>query len=92
MQGEPLVAERRVREVADAPVGQALPVRANGLVLEGPTGVHRVTPWIATDDPTEVGEVDAIIFGVKGDGLEAAGQACRPMIGPNTVVIPFLNG
>ena len=33
-----------------------------------------------------------IIFGVKGDALEAAAHACLPMMGSDTVVVPFLNG
>lgn len=64
----------------------------NGLALEGPSGKETVRPWIATDDLSNVGEVDAIIFGVKGDDLEAAAQACLPMLGTDTVVVPFLNG
>lgn len=64
----------------------------NGLILEGPHGIEVARPWIATEDPTDVGEVDAIIFGVKGDALETAARACVPMLGPDTVVVPFLNG
>jgi 2-dehydropantoate 2-reductase len=64
----------------------------NGLTLESPSGVERIIPWIATDQPSEVGEVDAIIFGVKGDALEPAATACVSMLGPDTVVVPFLNG
>lgn len=64
----------------------------DGLTLEEPSGVERAHPWIATDDPSRVGEVDAIIFGVKGDALEAAARACLPMLAANTVVVPFLNG
>jgi 2-dehydropantoate 2-reductase len=64
----------------------------NGLTLEGPLGVEVARPWIATDYPSEVGEVDAIIFGVKGDALETAARACVPMLGRDTVVVPFLNG
>jgi len=63
-----------------------------GLALDGPAGVESIRPWIATDDTSQVGEVDAIIFGVKGDGLEAAAKACIPMLGSDTVVVPFLNG
>lgn len=65
---------------------------ANGLTLETPSGTETARPWIATDDPAAVGPVDAIIFGVKGDALVPAARACRPMLGPNTVVVPFLNG
>ena len=67
-------------------------IRENGLRLDGFDGTHSMRPWIATSDPAEVGEVDAIIFGVKGDALEEAAMACIPMIGENTVVVPFLNG
>lgn len=67
-------------------------IRQNGLVLEGFDKTHCIKPWIATDDPSEVGEVDVIVFGVKGDALEQAAKLCAPMLGENTVVIPFLNG
>ena len=67
-------------------------IRENGLTLEGPSGVEQIRPWIATDNPSEVGVVDAIIFGVKGDGLDEAARACMRMLGPDTVVVPFLNG
>ena len=39
-------------------------IQANGLTLNADDGTHNVAPWIATDDTREVGEVDAIIFGV----------------------------
>lgn len=67
-------------------------IRENGLRLDSPEGPDTVSPWKATDDPVEVGPVDAIIFGVKGDALPHAAEACRPMLGPQTVVIPYLNG
>lgn len=67
-------------------------IQENGLILDGPKGRETLTPWMATDDPKKVGEVDAIIFGVKGDALETAAQACLPMLGKNTVVVPLLNG
>lgn len=67
-------------------------IRQNGLRLEAFDGDVTHRPWIATDDPAEVGPVDAILFGVKAGALDAAAQACRPMIGPETAVVPFLNG
>ena len=67
-------------------------IRDKGLSLESPSGKEVVHPWIATEDCSEVGQVDVIIFGVKGDDLEAAARACKPMLGPKTVVVPFLNG
>lgn len=67
-------------------------IQKNGLSLDAYDGLHCVRPWIATSNPAEVGPVDAIIFGVKGDALETAARSCVPMIGDNTVVVPFLNG
>jgi 2-dehydropantoate 2-reductase len=67
-------------------------ISREGLILEAPSGKFTVHPWIATDDPKEIGEVDAVVFGVKGDDLEAAAKACLPLLGPETVVVPFLNG
>lgn len=67
-------------------------IRQNGLTLDAPSGRETARPEIATDTPQDVGPVDAIIFGVKGDALDAAARACLPMIGPDTVVVPFLNG
>lgn len=64
----------------------------DGLTLETANGRETVRPWMATADTSQVGPVDAILLGVKGDGLDAAARACLPMIGPDTVVVPFLNG
>ena len=54
-----------------------------GLTLEGFDGNHCIKPWIATSNPEDVGEVDA---------LDSVAKSCVPMIGENTIVIPFLNG
>ena len=47
---------------------------------------------LATDDPAEVGPVDLIVFGVKLYDLERAAEQMRPMIGPETVILPVQNG
>ena len=80
-------------EVATIARGDHLAAIHNkGLTLDGTSGAETARPWMATDDTFQVGPVDAIIFGVKGDALEPAAQACLPMLGPDTVVVPFLNG
>jgi len=67
-------------------------IRSRGLTLETADGSTTARPAIATDDPTEIGPVDAVIFAVKAKDVERAAQSCLPLLGPNTVVIPFLNG
>jgi 2-dehydropantoate 2-reductase len=80
-------------EVATIARGEHLAaIREKGLTLEAFDGTVTATPWKATDDPSEVGPVDAIIFGIKANDLDRAAEACRPMLGPDTIVVPFLNG
>lgn len=67
-------------------------MRARGLRLESPNGnlhVHRVN---ATDDPTTIGPVDAVLFAVKLYDVEPAAGMLPPLVGPDTVVLPFQNG
>jgi 2-dehydropantoate 2-reductase len=67
-------------------------IRTKGVTLESADGVTVAYPRIATDDPTEIGPVDVVIFGVKAKDVERAAESCIPLIGPETAVIPFLNG
>jgi 2-dehydropantoate 2-reductase len=50
------------------------------------------TPTLATENPTEAGPVDAVILGVKAWQVLDAAKAMRPMIGPDTFVVPMQNG
>lgn len=71
---------------------QLAAIRANGLQIVSPLGNYTVYPSSLTDDPATLGPVDLVLFSVKAyDAAEAANLA-RPMIGPQTVVIPVLNG
>lgn len=67
-------------------------MRANGLKIEGDRGETIINPVQATDDPGSVGPVDYAIFCVKLWDVESAGAAIKPMIGPETAVIPQQNG
>jgi 2-dehydropantoate 2-reductase len=67
-------------------------IKENGLSLDGPNGYEKAYPWLATDNPSKVGAVDVIIFGVKCGALEPAAEACKPMLKEQTIVVPFLNG
>jgi len=67
-------------------------IRRDGLRLRGADGEAKAHPWAATDEPASIGPVDAVVFAVKAAGLDAAAQAARPLLGPGTPVVPFLNG
>lgn len=45
-----------------------------------------------TDDPAAIGPVEAVLFAVKLWDSDTAALACKPLIGPDTVVVPFQNG
>ncbi len=67
-------------------------IRADGLRVDGVDGDFVVRPAVATDDPSRAGPVDVVIVGVKTWQLPEAAQAMRPLIGPETIVVPLQNG
>ena len=67
-------------------------MRARGLRVLGPRGDVHVSPVQATDDPAGIGPVDVVLFCVKLWDVESAGAAIRPLVGPDTAVIPLQNG
>lgn len=67
-------------------------MRRDGLRIEGVRGNFHLKPTQATDDPGDVGPVDIVLFTVKLWDVESAGEAIRPMVGPETGVIPLQNG
>lgn len=67
-------------------------MRSGGLRIVSDSGTLELPKVTATDDPASVGPVDVVVFTVKLYDMEAAARAVRPMVGEDTVVIPFLNG
>ncbi|HCP23400.1 MAG TPA: 2-dehydropantoate 2-reductase, partial [Dehalococcoidia bacterium] len=67
-------------------------IREHGLRVDSIKGDFVATPALATANPTEAGPVDAVILGVKGWQVRDAAMAMRPMIGPDTFVVPMQNG
>jgi 2-dehydropantoate 2-reductase len=65
---------------------------ANGLKIEGDRGETHLPSVQATDDPASIGTVDYAIFCVKLWDVESAGAAIKPLVGPQTAVIPQQNG
>ena len=67
-------------------------IKAGGLKVDSPAGDFLVFPAKATNDVTEVGEVDLVIVGVKAWQVPEAGRAIKPLVGPVTTVLPLQNG
>jgi 2-dehydropantoate 2-reductase len=67
-------------------------MRTRGLRVISPVGNLELPRVNATDDPAAVGPVDIVFFTVKLYDAAAALQQLPPLIGPNTVVVPFQNG
>src|SRR6201987_4772827 len=67
-------------------------MKDHGLKVESQRGDTHLQPTQATDDPRTVGPVDIVLFCVKLWDVESAGEHIKPMIGPDTAVIPLQNG
>ncbi len=67
-------------------------IRTNGLRVDSSSGDFVIQPAKATDDVSEVGAVDLVILGVKAWQVPEAARAIRPIVGPNTTVVPMQNG
>jgi 2-dehydropantoate 2-reductase len=67
-------------------------MKSDGLKVQSARGDTHLVPTRATDDPADIGKVDVVLFCVKLWDVESAGQHIRPLIGPDTAVIPLQNG
>jgi len=67
-------------------------IKAKGLKVDSQNGDFVVYPAKATDDVNEAGEVDLVIVGVKAWQVPEAARTMKPLVGPNTTVLPLQNG
>ncbi len=67
-------------------------LRSRGLRVDSIGGDFTVDRLNATDDPSRIGPVDAILMAVKAWQIPEAAANLGPMIGPDTVVVPLENG
>jgi 2-dehydropantoate 2-reductase len=67
-------------------------LRERGLRVDSTLGDFAVRPVNATDDPTSVGPVDAILMAVKAWQIPEAAAQIGPMLRENTMVVPLENG
>jgi 2-dehydropantoate 2-reductase len=67
-------------------------MQTHGLQVDSLKGNFVVQPVQATADPAEVGPVDAVLVATKAWQVSEAAQAMRPLVGPDTFVVPLQNG
>jgi 2-dehydropantoate 2-reductase len=65
---------------------------AHGLRVDSINGDFVLQEVQATDDPSKIGRVDMVLVCVKTWQVPEVAQAMRPMIGPETFVLPLQNG
>lgn len=67
-------------------------LREHGLQVFSPLGDCHFIPHVVTADHNLHGEYDVVLVSCKSYDLESALHAIAPAIGPETVIVPLLNG
>jgi 2-dehydropantoate 2-reductase len=63
-----------------------------GLQVTSIAGDLALHPVRVSDDPAELGPTDAILVAVKTWQVGEAAERMRPLLGPDTFVVPLMNG
>ncbi|MCB1739554.1 MAG: 2-dehydropantoate 2-reductase [Gammaproteobacteria bacterium] len=67
-------------------------IRGQGLRILSPDGDLHLQDLQASDDPAAIGPVELVIVAVKSWHIPEVAAAMGPLLGPETMVLPFLNG
>jgi len=67
-------------------------IREKGLHIKSVHGDFQIVPAKATDNPSEVGPVDVILFATKTHQTDEAAKLIKPMVGRDTVILSLQNG
>lgn len=67
-------------------------MKKDGLKIDSINGDFIVNPVRATDNPEDVGIVDMVLVTVKAWQVSDAAKSMKPMVGPETYVLPIQNG
>lgn len=67
-------------------------IRERGLTIWSPRGDAVVQPDVASDDPADIGPVDAVVVATKTFQLDEAAASMEPLLRDDTLVVPLLNG
>jgi 2-dehydropantoate 2-reductase len=66
-------------------------LKKDGLTVNSPLGAAKLKIKVF-ERPEQIGPVDVVMFAVKLWDTESAAESLRPIVGENTMVIPFQNG
>jgi 2-dehydropantoate 2-reductase len=66
-------------------------IQKNGWTLRSADG-DDTRAVAASDDPAALGEQDLVVLALKGPALPSVAPSLLPLIGPETVVVPAMNG
>ena len=67
-------------------------MRQQGLTLESPHGNLHIRDALFTDDPSQVGVVDLVLFCVKSYDTDATSAKLASLIGDRTIILSLQNG
>jgi 2-dehydropantoate 2-reductase len=67
-------------------------IRSNGLRVDSVLGDMLVKPAVASDSAIDIGPVDVVLLGVKTWQVAGVAAALKPLLGPETLVVPLQNG
>jgi len=67
-------------------------MRSTGLRVDSVNGNFTIDRPNATDNPSSIGTVDAVLLTVKTSNLDDALESIKPIVGPETIVVPLENG
>jgi 2-dehydropantoate 2-reductase len=67
-------------------------IQTSGLKVDSVNGDFVISPAKATNNVSEIGEVDLVIAGVKAWQVPEAAREMKPLVGSNTTVLPLQNG
>src|SRR5690606_39791521 len=70
---------------------RAQKLRAQGLRIESPRGDAVVAAQVVTEGELE-GAYDVVVISCKAYDLPSAIAAIRPAVGPDTAILPIMNG
>lgn len=67
-------------------------LRSRGLRVDSISGDFTLPKVNATDDPSSIGPVDAVIFATKAWQIPEAAENAKPLVAEKTIVVPLENG